>query len=61
MRRRMPEGMSTTSLRVSVTTRDALDRVAHDDSGGVSAEAALQRLLDEHPFVGVRKPMNVLR
>ena len=44
----MLKGMTTTSLRVSVTTRDALNRVAHDDFGGVSAEAALQRLLDEH-------------
>lgn len=40
--------MTTTSLRVSVATRDALNRVAHDDFGGVSAEAAVQRLLDEH-------------
>lgn len=35
-------------LRVSAATRDRVLRLAADDFGGVSADEALTRLLDEH-------------
>jgi hypothetical protein len=35
-------------LRVSAATRDRVLRLAADDFGGVSADEALARLLDEH-------------
>lgn len=35
-------------LRVDPETRDRVMRVARDDFGGVSADEALQRLLEEH-------------
>jgi hypothetical protein len=38
----------STMLRVSEQTRDRVMQVAADDFGGVTAEEALNRLLDEH-------------
>lgn len=35
-------------LRVSDETRERVQQVAHDDYGGVSADEAVRRLLDEH-------------
>jgi hypothetical protein len=40
--------MTTMMMRVSPETRDRVLRVAAEDFGGVSAEEALRRLLDEH-------------
>lgn len=40
--------MGTTSVRVDSRTRDRIAAVARDDFGGISQEAALNRLLDEH-------------
>jgi hypothetical protein len=40
--------MTVTTLRVSTQTRDQLAAVAQADFGGVTAESAIQRLLDEH-------------
>lgn len=40
--------MATTTVRVSTSTRDRLGAVAHDDFDGISQEAALNRLIDEH-------------
>jgi hypothetical protein len=41
--------MATTSMiRVSASTRDRVMRVAREDYGGVSADEALRRLVDEH-------------
>jgi hypothetical protein len=44
----MLERMTVTTLRVSAETRDQLAAVAQTDFGGVTAENAIQRLLDEH-------------
>lgn len=38
----------TTTVRLSERTRDRLMQVASQDFGGLSADQALQRLLDEH-------------
>ncbi|MFR9778852.1 hypothetical protein ACL02O_22730 [Micromonospora sp. MS34] len=38
----------TTMMRVSPETREQVLRVAHEDYGGVSADEAVKRLLQEH-------------
>jgi hypothetical protein len=38
----------TGMIRVSTATRDRVMRVAREDYGGVSADEALRRLIDEH-------------
>lgn len=40
--------MTVTTLRVSTKTREMLAAVAQTDFGGVTAESAIQRLLEEH-------------
>jgi hypothetical protein len=40
--------MTVTTLRVTTQTRDQLAAVAQADFGGVTAEQAIQQLLDEH-------------
>jgi hypothetical protein len=40
--------MATTMVRLDLTTRDRLTQVAGDDFGGVTADEAVRRLLDEH-------------
>lgn len=39
---------STTTVRLSTRTRDRLSALAREDFGGISQEAALNRLIDEH-------------
>ena len=38
----------TTMVRLDAATRDRLTRVASEDFGGVTADEAVRRLLDEH-------------
>ena len=40
--------MATTTVRLDSRTRDRLAAVAREHFGGVSQEAALNRLIDEH-------------
>lgn len=40
--------MSTAMIRVSPETRDAINEIARNDYGGVSADEALRRLAREH-------------
>jgi hypothetical protein len=40
--------MATTTVRLDSRTRDRLASVAREHFGGVSQEAALNRLIDEH-------------
>lgn len=40
--------MQTTSVRVSPRTRERLGAIARDEFGGVSQDAALNLLIDEH-------------
>ena len=40
--------MATTTVRMDSRTRDRLATVAREDFDGVSHEAALNRLIDEH-------------
>lgn len=40
--------MGTTTVRLASRTRDRLARVAREHFGGVSQEAALNQLIDEH-------------
>lgn len=40
--------MTTTTVRVSVRTRERLAAIAREDFGGISQEAALNRLIAEH-------------
>jgi hypothetical protein len=40
--------MATTTVRLDSHTRDRLATVAREHFGGVSQEAALNRLIDEH-------------
>ncbi|MGH4015985.1 MAG: hypothetical protein ACRDSL_19100 [Pseudonocardiaceae bacterium] len=40
--------MATTTVRMDSCTRDRLAALAREDFGGVSQEAALNRLIDEH-------------
>ncbi|HET9256200.1 MAG TPA: hypothetical protein VFO16_13500 [Pseudonocardiaceae bacterium] len=37
-----------TTIRISTKTRDRLAGLAREDFGGISQEAALHRLIDEH-------------
>ncbi|HET9518094.1 MAG TPA: hypothetical protein VFO77_10240 [Actinoplanes sp.] len=40
--------MPQTTIRVDSDTRDRLQAVAAKDFGGISTDAAIQRLLDQH-------------
>jgi hypothetical protein len=40
--------MTVTTLRVDAETRDMVSRVAREDYGGLSHDATLRRLLEEH-------------
>lgn len=41
-------GVAVTMIRVSPETRDAINEIARNDYGGVSADEALRRLAREH-------------
>lgn len=53
--------MGTTSVRVDSRTRDRIAAVAREDFGGISQEAALNRLLDEHEMSQVHAAYARLR
>lgn len=53
--------MATTSVRISSTTRDRLGALARDQYGGISQEAALNRLIDEHEMSRVHAAYERLR
>jgi hypothetical protein len=40
--------MKATTIRVDISTRDRLARIADDEFDGASLGGALQRLIDEH-------------
>lgn len=51
----------TTTLRVKTTTRDRLLAIASADFKGVSADDAIQKLLDEHWKLGCIEDWDRLR
>lgn len=51
----------TTMIRAELSTRDQLMRVAAEDFGGVTADEALQRLLEEHRQHKMVAVMNAFR
>ncbi|HEU0089930.1 MAG TPA: hypothetical protein VFQ77_20155 [Pseudonocardiaceae bacterium] len=53
--------MATTTVRIDSRTRDRLATVARQDFGGVSHEAALNRLIDEHEMQQVHAAYARLR
>lgn len=42
------QGMSVAMIRVSPETRDVINEIARTDYGGISADEALRRLVQEH-------------
>ncbi len=53
--------MATTSVRISSTTRDRLGAIAREDYGGISQEATVNRLIDEHEMSRVHAAYARLR
>ncbi len=53
--------MATTTVRLDSRTRDRLASVAREHFGGVSQEAALNRLIDEHEMRQVHSAYARLR
>jgi hypothetical protein len=53
--------MTTTTIRLDSSTRDRLASVAREQFGGVSQEAALNRLIDEHEMRQVHSAYARLR
>lgn len=53
--------MSTTTIRVNTSSRDRLAEVARKYLGGVSQEAALNRLIDEYEMHRVHVEYERLR
>lgn len=53
--------MPMTTVRISTATRDRLGTLAREHFGGISQEAALNRLIDEHEMQQVHAAYARLR